>query len=446
MATLSPFWGDIDAFWGDIDAFNSGDLESLGQFWQSSSQQIVTTEETWSSLNYSIDNAGDVTIVFDGAPNRIRNALEVLIAQAEAQFGAAYQAKTGKTFREGFVAEILARHGLDLTDNSVSKESLAKSEAERAAFYLDWHDSLNAYSGIDAIDHWMSSINWTPSITQIQGEGKQAVIGIIDGSFSGDADLSNNIAWSGGGTSTVSGHGAGVASLIAGAHDGEGVMGIAPQVQIATYNPFDQNHATSWDEVANGIDALLHQYVGGNQTGYVSVVNLSLGESGWALSQGLADTFALPHLSRWRHETLYVVAAGNDGVTQTQNIDWNYARDTSFILVGSIDPNGNISDFSNRPGTTCLLDSGVCNAGNELYRRTVVAPGSLILVSDGQGGTTRASGTSFAAPLVSGAVTLLHDRWPWLARNPEESAEIIFRSAQDLGAPGPGSGLRLGSA
>jgi len=73
---ISPFWGDIDAFWGDIDAFNSGDLESLGQFWQSSSQQIVTTEETWSSLNYSIDNAGDVTIVFDGAPNRIRNALD----------------------------------------------------------------------------------------------------------------------------------------------------------------------------------------------------------------------------------------------------------------------------------------------------------------------------------------------------------------------------------
>ena len=57
-------------------------------------------------------------------------------------------------------------------------------------------------------------------------------------------------------------------------------------------------------------------------------------------------------------------------------------------------------------------------------------------MADGNGGVTRRSGTSFAAPLVSGAITLLHDRWPWLAQHPEETVSIILKSAKDLGEPG----------
>jgi hypothetical protein len=57
-------------------------------------------------------------------------------------------------------------------------------------------------------------------------------------------------------------------------------------------------------------------------------------------------------------------------------------------------------------------------------------------VSDNHGGVTRMSGTSFAAPLVTGAVALLEERWPWLDQHANETAQIIFRSAKDLGAPG----------
>ena len=59
-----------------------------------------------------------------------------------------------------------------------------------------------------------------------------------------------------------------------------------------------------------------------------------------------------------------------------------------------------------------------------------------MLVSNGAGGVVRRSGTSYAAPLVSGAITLLHDRWPWLTRYPHETVSIILRSARDLGEPG----------
>ena len=420
---IKAFWGDIDAFWRDIAPFDTAYLSSLADFWGSTNEFWLATNDAWAA-------AGDNTLALAA----VQLQLNEIVSRSEGQFGTRVTDQAGNSTFDELASEILSRHGLDLNDPTTLAN---KSDAERAAFFLDWHDSLMQYSGIDQVDHWMGSINWTPAITQIQGAGQQTVIGIVDGSFSSDHDLGNNVVWSGGGTNTVSGHGAGVASLIAGAHDGQGVMGIAPSVKIATYNPFDSNQMATWDSVGDGIEALLHHHVGGNQTGYASIINLSLGESGWAFSQGLADVLNRSGIVDFNHETIYVVAAGNDGVSQIGDINWNFGDDTSFILVGSANPNGEIADWSNRPGDACLLDNGQCFAGNELYMRTVVAPGTMLLVSDGMGGVTRASGTSFSAPLVSGAVSLLHDRWPWLARHPHETAEIIFRSAQDLGAPGP---------
>jgi len=427
---ISPFYGDIDAFWGDIDAFSAGDLKSLGDFGNKSGAQVKAIETQFDKLNYDANG----TIIRDGTSSNITTALANLVSLGENQFGKAYTAKTGKSF-DTLVDEIFSRHGIDPDDKSTIE---ILTPQQRAALYLDWHDNLFQYSGVDQVDHWMAAINWTPSVTQIQGEGADTVIGIVDGSFSSDVDLSNNIVWAGGNTNALNGHGAGVASLIAGAHDGEGVMGIAPDVSIATYNPFGDDGTSSWDEVANGIFDLQGAYIRGvNDSGYVSIINLSLGESGWTLSQGLADVLARPDISIFHDENVFVVAAGNDGISQTADIAWDFSGDAPLILVGSINPLGQISDFSNRPGSACLLDNGVCHAGNELYNRFVVAPGELLLVSDGQGGVTRRSGTSFAAPLVSGAISLLHDRWPWLVFHSQETTEIIFRSARDLGAPGP---------
>ena len=134
-------------------------------------------------------------------------------------------------------------------------------------------------------------------------------------------------------------------------------------------------------------------------------------------------------------ETIFVHAAGNSGVTQTQDIEWDVALDPTLIVVGSVGFDGTISDFSNRPGDACFLDaSGACN-GN-LKDRFLVAPGEFILVTDGQGGVTRASGTSFAAPIVTGAIALMQDRWSWLKEYPKETADILFATATDLGEEG----------
>lgn len=411
---IGAFWGDIGAFYGDIGAFNATHLAALGQFWKVNGSLISETDQVWASYQAESAHFRRYT--------DIGGRLSELRKNAIAQFGHA-------GFDNAAANAVYDRHGIAPGDPS-ALEKVTKQQ--RAAFFVDWHDTVMGYSGIDHLDHWMSQVNWTPSITQIQGKGADTVIGIVDGSFSSDADLANNVIWSGGGSNTVGGHGAGVASLIAAAHDGKGVMGIAPEVKIVTYNPFDHTGSASWDSVAKGILAVQSAPVGGRR----SIINLSLGEPGWVASQGLADVLARPDVAASRLNTVYVVAAGNDGTAQSGNINWNFAHNAVTIFVGSVNPSGVISKFSNQPGKACLLDNGICRSGNELYNRFIVAPGELILVSDGMGGVTRQSGTSFAAPLVSGAIALLHDRWTWLAHHPDETAEIIFRSARDLGAPG----------
>ncbi|XUU60772.1 S8 family peptidase [Erythrobacter sp. HA6-11] len=446
---INPFYGDIIAFWGhinpfyrDIIAFDSDRLTQLGDFWHTTAEQVTASDDVWSQLRYS-SNGGSYSIVYDGTPNKILNELEKLIVLAETQFGAAYEQETGKSFRDDFVVDFFARHGVDLND----KVSLAGlSDADRAALFLDWHDNLMQYSGIDQVDHWMSAVNWTPAVTHIQNASGNTIIGIIDSDL-GQADA--NVVYNGRNGADLDGHGAGVISLINAPHDGEGVMGIAPNALVTAYNPFAADGTASWDDVAQGIIALesygnsaLDAAVGARNR--ASVINMSLGEAGWVASQGLADVLARPEITNFSGDTVYVIAAGNDGIAQATDIDWAYRTNSSgqrvsenaVIFVGSIDPAGEISSFSNTPGAACLLDNGVCRSGNELMNHFIVAPGELLLVSDGQGGVVRRSGTSFAAPLVSGAISLMHDFWPWLERHPEETAEIIFRSARDLGAPG----------
>ena len=106
----------------------------------------------------------------------------------------------------------------------------------------------------------------------------------------------------------------------------------------------------------------------------------------------------------------------------------------NLIIVGSVGIDGTISDFSNTPGNACLRSGNACR--ERLMNRFMVAPGELILLPDGQGGFVRRSGTSFAAPIVSGAIALLHDRWPWLAQHPREIDRHHLPVRAGPGAPG----------
>lgn len=416
---IDPFRGSLDPFRGNLDPFTGAPLTlvSVSNFWTQFHTDWGAIDTAWSRLRNANSAASDY--------NQISLLIDQLSVNSEKFWGARVTARTGKSFREGFTNRLLARYGLSAADPA-SFSRLTPSERSRLVF--DWYDTLNSYAGIDHIDHWMGLINWNPKLTKIQGSGSDTVIGLLDSTVINDDDLESNIVSMGGFASSGSNHGNAVASLLVADHDGKAVQGIAPNASLASYNPFDDSGTASWNDVRMGLVAL--------KKDGASIINISLGVKGWTLHPEWKNVLNHATLKSARNNTVYVIAAGNDGISQTQNIAWSGLNSPALIVVGSVDPQGVISEFSNRPGSACLLQAGLCLAGSKLADRFVVAPGELLLVSDGNGGVGRVTGTSFAAPLVSGTIALLHDRWPWLANHPQESVNIILSTAKDLGAPG----------
>ena len=93
-----------------------------------------------------------------------------------------------------------------------------------------------------------------------------------------------------------------------------------------------------------------------------------------------------------------------------------------WIVVGSVDANNVISSFSNKAGVT--------------MSNYIVAPGENIIgaSSTNNNGYMIGTGTSFATPLVAGAMSLMAQKWGYLTGR--QQAQILFDTATDLGAPG----------
>ena len=404
-------WRDIEAFrgWGDIVAFHGWrDIEAFG-----------------GGLNaYEADLSDDWRILAAmNDPDEMLTAINEIVSKSEAFWGAAVTEKTGLSFDQAFADKLLAKYGIDLNDkNSLSNLTIA----DLVYFQFEWNDGLWGFSGMDHIDWWMSATNWNPNITVVQGSGRNTVIGLIDAVTTNDVDLQGNtILWDGS-TSAVGGHGGAVASLMVANHDGQGVMGIAPGASVAAYNPFNANGTATYDSVANG----LKQVVGAG----ASVVNMSLGVSGATFDSGWVDLYTPNDIEKLLDDAVFVHAAGNDGIAQSADVEWNGVDAANLLIVGSIGMDGEISSFSNTPGSACFTKNGQCV--DTLANHFIVAPGEWILVTDENGDVTRANGTSFAAPIVSGAIALMHGRWPWLADHPSETVDIILSTATDLGDPG----------
>jgi len=416
---ISPFEGDIEAFWGNIRTFNEGDPNSvtpewgnIRTFWGDLGGQWGNIRTFWGNIRTFEDR------------EQLAGQLSDVISQSEGFWGDAVKAETGKDFRSGFANPILAKHGIDLNDpNSLTLLDVAQQEQ----FFMEWYDGLMAFSGADHVDHWMNQIHWNPALTTTIGEGRDSTIGLIDFTVTGKD--TGRLSYDDGISTFTNGHGAAVASLMVAAHDGKGIMGLAPMSNVVAYNPFDATGTASFADVRTGILELSGRNA--------SIINMSLGVSGWTLNPEWGRILNDPEVMAATKNSIFVLAAGNDGITQTENVKWDFDMDPNLIIVGSVDPKNQISSFSNRPGEACLVKKDKCDKGSmDLMHRFIVAPGELILVSDGNGGVYRKSGTSFAAPLVSGTVALLHDRWPWLSQHPKESVDIILDSAQDLGEKG----------
>jgi hypothetical protein len=492
---ISPFYGSISAFYGDISAFYGnitpfyGDISpfygNTTVFWTNADPFIQSTSGTqatfygssynafWGSgagdpftnnpspyVNYSqiagfwgteSANWNNVFTAWQNAQSpsdytNLANLLQsTIINPANSFWSQAVQHGSNSTVTS--VADgLLAQYGVTFTNGQINGSSLDDlSETDEAMFFLDFYDQMMSYSGTGHVDWWMGAVNWSPALASIAADNvlpSPITVGMLDFTATNGTKNPEGTVIEYGSTQFSDGHGAAVESLIAGSTDGSGIMGVMPSgsAKVVVYDPYDDTNTTNWTDIGDGYATLVATKVNlgnGILVPGTHVVNASLGVPGWTLDPGWNTVFANnPTLAAGAaHDTILVVAAGNSGVSQTTTVPWNFSINPTLLIVGSIGLDGQISNFSNTPGTACLSStagpSGACT--ETLASRFVVAPGELILVSDGEGNISRQTGTSLAAPLVTGAIGLLYARWPWLVNYPAETANIILDSATKLG-------------
>jgi serine protease AprX len=253
-------------------------------------------------------------------------------------------------------------------------------------------------------------------------QGKNVAVAVVDSGVMKTTDLQGrnrkNVNFNGSfhKATDLYGHGTFVAGLIAGNGQASGgkYIGVAPNANLVNVRVSDDQGMATESDVINGL-----QWVNDNRAKYnIRVVNLSLNASA-AESYSTSPLDAAAEIL-WFNGIVVVVSAGNSGTATL----YPPANDPFVITVGATDDKG----------TAALTDDviasfsayGVAESG--LAKPELVTPGTNIIGLLPQNDhltmgiahpanridTTyfRMSGTSMAAPMVSGAVALLLEDEP----------------------------------
>ncbi len=275
---------------------------------------------------------------------------------------------------------------------------------------LDWpadgspSDPLYAQQGdlaqIDVPEAWHTTTGDPSVVVAVIDSGVDLSQPDLDDVHVVDA---RNVVWNNADVTDDDGHGTHVTgTIVAETNNGLGMAGIAPGSTLMPIKVADSDGFIALSDVLDAVDwAREHG---------ADVINLSLGGTLTPEQVELAQ----PTFTAARDAGILTVAAsGNDGTA----VRMYPASFKGVVSVSAVDSTDTIADFSSTGRAVDLAAPGV----------------DLLSVAAG-GGYVRESGTSMAAPHVTGVAALVRAARPGL--DVDELEAVLRASAVDLGAPG----------
>jgi serine protease AprX len=234
------------------------------------------------------------------------------------------------------------------------------------------------------------------------------------------------------------GHGTHVAGIIAGngTRSAGEFVGIAPESNIVDVRVLGSTGSGRISSVVRGIEWVLAH----RSTYNIRVINLSFGAP--TPTSYRTDPMSAAVEIAWRRGLVVVAAAGNSGPARDTTA--SPGIDPYVVTVGAADDHGTIS-----PRDDTLAPFSSWGTANSNAKPDLVAPGRRIVsirvpgsaldklfpdrVVVAKNGSTylRLSGTSMAAPVVSGAVALLLQNRPSLT--PDQVKALLVGTTQPFG-------------
>lgn len=271
------------------------------------------------------------------------------------------------------------------------------------------------------LQYWLAEYGYTQAWTMSRGEGVK--VAIIDTGVNGDIAELRGVVVGGTDASGIgspdgqtpvgeeSEHGTMVASLLAGRGTGEGngVIGVAPGADLLTASvAFGQDSGSSKTNDEQIAEAVRWAVDNG-----ADVINMSLTRNTRDWPESWDDAF----LHAFENDVVVVAAAGNRG-SGTSEVGAP-ATIPGVLTVAGVDRDQNASFDASSQGITIAVS----------------APSEDLVGVLPDGGYVQWSGTSAAAPLVSGLVALVRAEFPEL-----DAANVInrvIRTADPKGEDAP---------
>lgn len=289
---------------------------------------------------------------------------------------------------------------------------------------------------------WAQRVMRLPQLWSFGTRGAGQRVGIIDTGVNTSNSLFGGRAVGAGdyingdnGTKDCDGHGTLVAGII-GASAGTGFSGVAPDAQLfsirTTSTAFQYQDANQQQHNAGDLESMAAAVYTMVDKVNVNEINISLAACPPVSDRDNPDLKFLQAALRYavNHDVVVVVAAGNTGSQNdpsacqatnspgnVQNISAPAYFDPDVLSVGSVDKAGDASSF-----TMAGPWVNIAAPGENITSLNPNGSGIVNQEGDGKGNVGGIQGTSFAAPYVTGLVTLLRAHFPKLS-----AREIMHR-------------------